>query len=51
MARDIEKSSVDIFMPEYPDIVPTHPDWTDEDYERHIREEMEKVKDLDWPDI
>ena len=48
MERDLKS----VFMPDYPDIVPTHPDWTDEDYERHITEEMEKVKDVtEWPDV
>lgn len=48
MERDIN----DQFMPDYPDIIPVHPDWSDEDYESFIEAEMEKVKDMkEWPDI
>ena len=49
------RSNVDDFMPDYPDIIPVHPEraeWTDEDYEKAIAEEMEKVKGMtEWPDI
>ena len=48
----MESAINDVFMPDYPDIVPKHPDWTEEDYERFIAEELEKVKDeAEWPDV
>lgn len=41
-----------VIMPSYPDIIPTHPEWSDEEFEKRIAEEMEKAKTLsDWPDI
>ena len=47
-----EDNIKDQFMPDYPDIIPVHPDWSDEDYESFIGAEMEKVKDMkEWPDI
>ena len=34
------------------DIVPTHPDWTEEDYDKYIAELKEEEKDwTEWPDI
>lgn len=45
----------DSFMPDYPDIVPIHPerkDWTEEDYEKEIvRIERETENMTEWPDI
>lgn len=44
--------NINAIMPGYPDVIPTHPDWTEEDYEKHIAEEMEKANSLsEWPDI
>ena len=41
-----------IVLPDYPDIVPKHPGWTEEDYERFIAEEQKKVEDMtEWPEI
>lgn len=33
------------------DIVPTHPDWTDDDYDRAIAKHLEEDKQLkEWPE-
>ncbi len=39
-------------MPDYPDVIPTHPEWFREDYDKALAEEMEKSKNLsEWTDI
>ena len=39
-------------MPDYPDIVPIHPNLTIEDIDRQIEEEIEKSKQYtEWPDV
>lgn len=48
MARDIKTVPV----PNYPDIVPTHPDLSEEEIDRLIEEGVEKAKGYtEWPDI
>lgn len=38
MGKDLTKEKEDFsFFPDYPDIVHGHPDWTDEDYENHLK--------------
>ena len=38
--------------PDYPDIVPTHPELSEEELDRLIEEGIEKAKDYtEWPDI
>lgn len=51
MRRNIDDDKINI-MPDYPDIVPKHPDWTDEDYERFIAEKQKEAEKMtEWPDI
>ena len=41
-----------VILPDYPDIIPSNPGWTDEEFEKRVAEEMEKAKNLsEWPDI
>ena len=48
MERDVNKMS----MPDYPDIVPIHPDLTDEELDEMIKEGIEKSKQYtDWTDV
>ena len=48
MARDVNIVPV----PDYPDIVPAHPELSDKELDRLIEEGIEKAKDFtEWPDI
>ena len=41
-----------IEMPNYPDVIPKHPDWSLEDYDKHITELEEKAAECDeWPEV
>lgn len=51
MGRDVKA----VPMPDYPDIVPVHPErrnWTEEEYDRYIEEEIKKAEQYtEWPDV
>ena len=48
MARDVNTVPV----PDYPDIVPTHPELSNEELDRLIEEGAEKAKNYTgWPDV
>lgn len=51
MERNVNNANV-VPVPDYPDIVPTHPELTDEELDRLIEEGIEKAKNYtEWPDI
>ena len=48
MSRDI----LDDYIERHLDIVPTHPEWSAEEYDEHIEKLIEEDKRLtEWPDI